>query len=226
VPAVPGTIRHLPAIGIEGHAPSNPGGADHPMRIMTRRAAGLEGPGWDADARAEVAGLFDRLAPEWHTRVSPQREAVVVDALDRGLPAVAGRSEGRRPGTAVEVGSGIGTYSALLAERFERVVAVDLSAEMLRLAAGEPAVRVLADSAALPLADGAADALVLVNMLLFPDEVDRVLAADGCVVWANSSGESTPIHLPPEDVIAALPGAWTGIASRAGVGLWAVVRRA
>ena len=37
-------------------------------------------------------------------------------------------------------------------------------------------------------------------------EVERVLSRGGAVVWVNSSGEQTPIHLSPEDVRAALPG--------------------
>lgn len=216
--AVPGTIDHLPTLDIAGHEPSVAGGADHPMRVMTRRAARLEEPPWDAAARAEVGALFDQLAPEWHTRSSPERTAVVTDALERG-------DIGRRV-TALEVGAGIGAYSGLLAERFDRVLAVDLSIEMLRLAAGEPGLRVLADGSRLPVANGSVDAVVLINMLLFPDEVDRVLAPGGCVVWVNSSGESTPIHLPPDDVVAALAGEWTGVAGRAGVGLWTVLRRA
>jgi SAM-dependent methyltransferase len=215
---VPGSIEQLPHLDIPGHAASTPEGANHPMRVITRRAAGLEGPPWDAEARADVGRLFDSLAGEWHTRSSPERTMVVTDALHRG-----GVGTGA---TAIEVGSGIGSYSGLLAERFRRVVALDLSIEMLRLAADAPGLRVQADACVLPLPDATVDAVVLINMLLFPDEVDRVLAPGGCVVWVNSSGESTPIHLPPEQVVAALPGEWTGVVGRAGVGLWAVLRRA
>ena len=97
---------------------------------------------------------------------------------------------------------------------------------MLGLADPGPGARVRADCCELPVPDASVDAVVLVNMLLFPAEVDRVLAAGGCVVWVNSSGESTPIHLLPEEVAAALPGTWTGVSARAGAGLWAVLRRA
>lgn len=215
---MPGTIDRLPDLEIPGHTPSQPNGADHPMRVMTRRAAGLQGPPWDAGARAEVAALFDGLAPEWHTRTSPERAQVVTDALDRGRV-----SDG---GTALELGSGTGAYTGALAQRFGRVVAMDLSLEMLRLAAGEPGHRVLADAHRLPLAEDSVDAVVLVNMLLFPEEVDRVLAPGGSVVWVNSSGEATPIHLMPDEVADALPGAWDGAWARAGSGLWTVLRRA
>ena len=211
-------IEQLPAREVEGHEPSNPLGADHPMRVMTRRAAGLESPPWDAEARMAVAELFDGLAAEWHTRNTPPRQAVVADALDRG-------GVGDPAGLAVEVGSGIGTYTGMLAERFAGVVAVELSMEMHRLAAADPGSRVLADAVELPLPDASVDAVVLVNMMLFPAEVDRVLAPGGCVVWVNSSGESTPIHLTTEEVVAALPGEWTGVTSRSGIGLWSVLRR-
>jgi ubiquinone/menaquinone biosynthesis C-methylase UbiE len=189
------------------------------MRIMTRRAAGLLAPPWDDEARATVAAFFDDLAPEWHTRTSPERDAVVADALERGLPSGGGD-------VCVELGSGIGAYTPALSQRWRRVLATEVAIEMLRLAPAAPGQRVLADGARLPLADGVADAVVLVNCFLFPQEVDRVLALDGVVVWVNSSGDQTPIHLPAADVVAALPGDWSGVASSAGVGTWCVLRRA
>ena len=53
----------------------------------------------------------------------------MTDALLRGLGPIASPA-----GMAVEVGSGIGAYSNLLAERFATVVAVDLSLAMLKVA--------------------------------------------------------------------------------------------
>lgn len=214
---MPGTIDRLPDLEIPGHTPSQPDGGNHPMRVMTLRAAALQSPPWDARARVEVAALFDDLAPEWHTRISPERARVVDDALERG--------EVGTGDAALELGSGTGAYTGVLASRFRRVVAMDLSIEMLRLAAAEPGYRVLADAHRLPVADGSIEAAVLVNMLLFPDEIDRVLAPGGCVVWVNSSGESTPIHLMPDEVADTLPGSWTGTWARAGTGLWTVLRR-
>jgi hypothetical protein len=67
--------------------------------------------------------------------------------------------------------------------------------------------------------------VVLVNCFLFPQEVVRVLSPGGVVVWVNSSGTNTPIHLPCDDVLAALPGRWAGVQSQAGVGIWCVVHR-
>ncbi len=83
-----------------------------------------------------------------------------------------------------------------------------------------------ADASVLPFRDDAADLLVLVNMLLFPAEVDRVLRPGGGLLWINTLGHETPIHLSPEAVVEALPGSWTATAGRAGSGLWAAVQRA
>ncbi len=214
-------IRHLPAVAIEGHRSSGMGGPDHPMRIATRRAAGLQPEGWTAELRREVAEFFDGMASEWHTRSSPERMAVVLDALSRGLGAV-----GVPVGTALEVGSGIGSYSSLLAERFATVVAIDLSLSMLKLAPVAPAHRVQADGARLPLRDGFAAAVVLINAFLFPGEIERVLSAEGVLVWVNSSGAGTPIYLSVEDLVAKLTGRWTGTTSEAGEGYWCVLKRA
>ena len=99
----------------------------------------------------------------------------MLDALDRGLAAAPAAD--RR--VAVELGGGTGLYSAALAERFATLVTIDISTEMIRLVPDGPALPVQGDGSRLPLADGPLDALVLVNMFLFPAEVDRVLAADG-----------------------------------------------
>jgi len=190
------------------------------MRIATRRAAGLDPGGWTGDLRGEVAEFFDGLADEWHTRTSPQRTAVVLDALTRGIDPAQTVA-----GMAVEVGSGIGAYSRILAERFATVIAIDLSHAMLTRAPVHPAYRVQADAARLPVRDRSAAAIVLINAFLFPMEVERALSLDGLVVWVNSSGPQTPIHLSADDLLAALPGMWDGVASQAGEGTWCVLQR-
>jgi len=81
-------IRQLPPVAIGGHRSSGMGTPDHPMRIATRRAAGLDAGGWTAELRDQVENFFDDLANEWHTRTSPERTAIVMDALSRGLDAV------------------------------------------------------------------------------------------------------------------------------------------
>lgn len=186
---------------------------------MTRRIAGLEPGTWDRDAIDLVARTFDSLAPEWHTRTSSQRTAVVEDALSRGLDQLLDMKQ-----LAVEVGSGIGTYSPLLRRRFATVVSVDLSWEMLSRDDGE-GPRVQGDGGCLPLRDGVADSVVLVNAFLFPTEVQRVLRPGGVLLWVNSSGEQTPIHLSADEVRGALTFGVVGVESRAGAGTWTALRR-
>ncbi len=211
----------LTPLEIPGHVPTSTENDDHPMRHATRRAAGLEPGGWTEALRREVAQRFDCEAPIWHTRDTPERHAVVDDALRRGLAPML---DGRAPVT-VEVGAGTGAYSAELAQRSRLVLATEIAEEMSRLAPGGPAARVLADAASLPVADRSVDVVVAINAFLFPAEVARVLRPGGALVWVNSSGPHTPIHLSTSEVIDALPFAVSGVESTAGAGTWCVLRR-
>ncbi len=205
LPYAPGTIIDLPVRG-----------SASPIRSVTRQVAFDDA--WDAERRDKVAELFDSMAAEWSaTRDSEERRASIIDALDRG--SITGDR-------VIELGAGSGLGTAHLTSRYSNVVALDLSMEMLRAAPAGMSLKVRGDSASLPFPDGCADVLTLVNMLLFPTEVDRVLAQRGCLVWINTQAHETPIHLPAEDVVAALPGSWTAVASRAGSGSWCVARRA
>lgn len=186
------------------------------MRRVTRAVA-FDREGWTPDVAAGVAGTFEHLAAEWHTRDRPERIVPIVDALDRGGPF--------EEGLAVELGSGTGIATPTLATRFAPLVAVDLAMEMLRRAPRN-VPRVRADGARLPFRDGAVSTLLLINMFLFPGEVDRVLAPRGALVWVNTAGADTPIYLDADDVDSALPGDWDVLASEAGPGTWAVARRA
>jgi ubiquinone/menaquinone biosynthesis C-methylase UbiE len=194
------------------------GGPDHPMRKVTRQVA-FDPDGWTPERAGKVAQLFDTLAPEWSERTRSERQDALRDALARG-----GFGEAAS-GVCIEIGSGTGSSSDDLARRFATVLAADLSREMLRRAPTAPARRVNADGARLPIPDASVDAVVLVNALLFPAEVARVLAPGGALVWINSLGDKTPIHLPAEDVAKAMPGSFAGVASEAGWGTWCVLRR-
>jgi SAM-dependent methyltransferase len=209
-------IRHLERVVAEPPGRPDGAGPDHPMRVVTRQVA-FEPAGWTPERAAHVAALFDSLAEEWHTRESPARRQPLDDALARGGPI--------RPGLWLEVGSGTGLLTPVLAARCRCLVAVDLSWSMLRLAPPDVGARVMADAARLPMPDGSVDALILVNALLFPAEAGRVVSADGVVVWVNTSGDKTPIHLGADDVNRALGPAWHGAAAGAGWGTWAVLRR-
>lgn len=190
------------------------------MRTVTRRIAGLEPGGWDRDVERLVANTFDGLAPEWHTRTSPARTAVVDDALTRGLDRLLTGDS-----LAVEVGSGIGTYTGLLANRFDQVLAVELSWEMLARGAGAGHA-IQGDGGRLPIREDVADAMILINAFLFPRETARVLRPGGVLLWVNTSGDQTPIHLSVDEVRSVLPFGVRGVESRAGAGIWCALVRA
>ncbi len=191
-------------------------GPDHPMRNVTRQVAFDEG--WSPGRAKKIAELFDGLAEGWAaTRGDPVRLAPIGDGLARGGVDVGGRW--------LELGSGTGAGTRVLRQSVERLVAVDLSAEMLANAPAELAPRVRADASRLPFVDGRFDGILMVNMLLFPDEVDRLLAPGGRLLWVNTLGDQTPIHLPADDLLQALPGEWSGTTARSGSGFWVSAAR-
>jgi SAM-dependent methyltransferase len=191
-------------------------GPDNPMRRLTRAQA--TGEPWTGADAVRVRTLFDEMAPAWSEKhVDADKAAPVVDALDRGTVPLDGRW--------LEVGSGTGAGARIVSTRVDSLICTDLSEQML-LHAPDVAPRVRSDASSLPFATDSVDAVLLINMILFPAEIDRVVRPNGVVVWVNTLGDQTPIHLPPEDVVAALPGAWTATTARAGTGFWAVARRA
>lgn len=197
------------------HPPQPFAGPDHPMRQLTRATA--FGDPWTDDDAKRVTAVFDDLAPSWSTdHVDPLKAAPLLDAIDRGGLTTTGRW--------IELGSGTGAGCRALDGRVAEHISLDLSYQMLAHAP-DHAPRVQADSARLPLADDVADVVLMINMLLFPGEVDRILRPNGAVVWINTLGDQTPIHLPALDVAAALPGDWTGCTAAAGTGFWVVLRR-
>ncbi len=217
-----GAIRELP--GIDGGDEGTRGTVvNHRMREVTELVAGTgDGVGtWNDSLVGEVRELFDSLAPDWTaTRDHPGRNAPVLDALGRG--GVEGR-------TVLELGAGTCISARDLAGRFDRFVAADLSWGMLSHAVNGAPPLVCTDGSALPLANGVLDVLILQNMFLFATEVDRCLADEGCVVWVNSRGPETPIHLSCEAVVASLEATtgrgWRAVTSTVGEATWAVVRR-
>ncbi len=208
-------LTELPAA--PGAAPRpDTAGPEHRMRALTRRVAFERA--WSSEDAVFVTSLFDSMADGWtdgHDIAG--RYDPLVDAL---------RRSDLSGGVCVELGSGTGLGTRHLHERFDTVVAVDLALEMLRNAPAEVGPRLQGDSSRLPLRSGAADVVVLVNMLLFPLEVERILATGGSLVWVNTVAERTPIHLSAEEVHDALPGEWDVTHSRAGAGLWATALRA
>jgi SAM-dependent methyltransferase len=152
----------------------------------------------------------------WPERDVPERHDALGDALARGGPFP--------HGVCLEVGAGTGNATGDLEAAFDTVVSLDLSGEMLSLGA-RTGCRVQADASRLPVRSGSVAVVALINMLLFPAEVARVLTVDGVVLWVSTNGDATPIYLSPGEVLAALPGEWQGISAQAGWGTWLTARR-
>ena len=191
-------------------------GPDHPIRKITRMMA--FGGEWRPSNATSMAELFVGMAAEWSERhVDPTKRAPVEDGLDRGGVPL--------DGDWLELGAGTGAGARVLSGRVGSLVCTDLSMGMLSYAPGELAPRVQADATTLPFGDDAFDAVLMINMILFPQEVDRILRPGGSVLWVNTLGDQTPIHLPAADVLEALPGEWHGRTARAGTGFWLAASR-
>jgi SAM-dependent methyltransferase len=154
--------------------------------------------------RGPLRVQFDRLAPRWDAMRRPDSLASFVRALEQVAPA---------PRRALDVGTGTGAGAFVIARRFPEaeVVGVDLAPGMLaearRLTPPELAGRVRfeqADASHLPYDDGSFDLIGLANMIPFFDELDRVLAPGGSMIFSFSGGPETPIWVPPERLRAEL----------------------
>lgn len=190
-------------------------GPDHPIRKLTRGVA--FGKEWTPAHAERMSDLFNGLAPEWSERnVDPVKAAPVRDALDRAELPLAG--------SWLEIGSGTGAGARTLDGQVGSLVCTDLSAGMLSYAP-DLAPRLQSDASALPFGPDSFDAIMLINMILFPSEIDRVLRPGGSLLWVNTLGDQTPIHLPAADVLEALPGEWRGTTADAGTGFWLAATR-
>jgi ubiquinone/menaquinone biosynthesis C-methylase UbiE len=148
--------------------------------------------------RGPMRANFDKLAGEWDaTRVDERRLAPMNAALDAVETA---------PRTVLDLGTGSGAIARVAAARWPdaAVTGADVSpgmiAEAQRLAASPTERYEVADSAALPYADGSFELVTLNNMIPFFDEVARVTAPGGHVAVAFALGPSTPIYVPLDRV--------------------------
>lgn len=147
--------------------------------------------------RRPTARYFDRIAPEWHTRIgAPDRMAPLAAAIELS---------GSEPTRILDLGTGTGAAALWLAKRYPeaRVTGVDVAEEMIGLARGDvPAEdedRIsfeVADAADLRFETGAFDLVVQVSAPAFFGETARVLAPGGSLVIVSSRGTGTPFHTP------------------------------
>ena len=147
--------------------------------------------------RGRLRSMFDGLAPTWETRIGPHH----LLALDLALADVSS------PLRALDLGTGTGVVALALAERYPEaeIVGIDLSPRMIEEARGKVSPELdgrvsfeVGDASALSCPDGAFELVVLSNMIPFYDELARIVAPGGTLVFSFSRGAETPIYVPPE----------------------------
>jgi SAM-dependent methyltransferase len=147
--------------------------------------------------RGRLRTMFDGLAPTWETRIGPHHLGAIELALE-DVPA---------PSRILDLGTGTGVVALALADRYPEgeVLGVDLSPGMIEEARGKvtPALegRVrfeVGDASALAYPDGSFHLVVLSNMIPFYDELARIVAPGGTLVFSFSRGAETPIYVPSE----------------------------
>jgi SAM-dependent methyltransferase len=156
---------------------------------------------WDDAARRNAAWYVDTSLDYDHpdmTRFFATGQTIVTEALDRGPVAPAGSER------AVEIGSGLGRICLALADRFEAVVGVDISPEMvsraLSLVDRDGVTFALGDGVTLPLPDASADLVLSFTVFQhipkvsviegYIHEAGRILRPGGAFVfqWNNEPG--------------------------------------
>src|ERR671931_1122209 len=147
--------------------------------------------------RGPIRRQFDRLAPHWDDILMADHLAGFERALEQVEPP---------PRRALDLGTGTGDGAFAVARRFPEaeVVGIDLAGSMIdearRKTDAELAGRVrfeVGDAAALPFEDGAFELVTHANMIPFFDELARVVAPGGYVVFGFSGGSETPIYVDP-----------------------------
>jgi SAM-dependent methyltransferase len=138
---------------------------------------------------------FDNLAPRWDAMRDPAHLAPLELALEDVDPP---------PRRVLDLGTGTGAAALAVARRFPEaeVVGVDLAERMLaearRKTPPELDGRVrfeVGDASRLRYGEGEFDLVTLANMIPFFDELARVVAPRGFVVFGFSGGSETPIYV-------------------------------
>jgi ubiquinone/menaquinone biosynthesis C-methylase UbiE len=141
--------------------------------------------------RRPTRRFWNRMAPQWHGRASPDR-AVALEAGARAVPGA--------PARILEVGCGAGDGTAALVRVFPdaRITGVDLCERMVATAkATNPGPEyVVGDAAALPFPDATFDLVAQLNVPFFPSELSRVVKPGGHILVASTLGPITPYYTP------------------------------
>ena len=211
-------ITYLPTIHPRSKSVRDTG-SNSRMRDITRDVVYKNE--WNSNLAEEVKKLFDEKAADWSTtRNIPARGVPVLDAFERG------EVHGKR---VVDLGAGTGLATQILEKNFENVVALDISKEMIKNSVVLETPQVCADGSRLPFASNSIDVFLAMNMILFPNEIERCLKAEGFLVWVSSRGSDTPIYLSPEEVVDLMSTnsefSWSGVSAYALEGSWLVARR-
>lgn len=188
--------------------------ASHPMRAVVKGAAFDDGS-WTGSRAKKVAELFDSMALEWKERVN-EGCSIVMDAFDR----VQFTTE-----RVLEVGCGTGEVMEILKGYFDEAIGIDISLEMLRKSNSSSTELLNCDGASLPFPTSSFDAVVIVNSLLFPAEIDRVLKVGGTCFFISTKGDGTPIYLSPYDVRSALGLNYEAFTAASGNGIWTALHK-
>jgi SAM-dependent methyltransferase len=175
---------------------------------------------WTPELARFTADVFDAMAGTWVDERGSYRVAPLVDALQRG--------GARGTGRCLEIGSGTGVLTASLQEVWNEIICIDLSMKMMLRHRARRQIQ--ADASSLPFRDGAFNAIVIGDAPLFAEEVVRLLAPEGALIWSNALGQGAPYYLPTADMwdalAAAAPGSrWSAVESEALWGSWAVFHR-
>lgn len=148
--------------------------------------------------RAPIRRQFHGLAGEWDSILGEDH----LESYEAALAAIP-----TPPRRALDVGTGTGAGAFAIAHRFPdaEVVGVDLASAMVDEARRKTPVTLedrvsfeTADASKLPFGDASFDLVAHANMIPFFDEVARLVAPGGYVLFSFSGGAQTPIYVPPE----------------------------
>ncbi len=146
---------------------------------------------------------FDQIAPRWDIGRNPNHLA----AFERALEQV------DSPRRALDLGTGTGEGAFAIARRFPQteVVGADLAEKMLALARRKTPPELkqrvrfeAADAEQLPYPNESFELVTLANMIPFFDELARITAPGGFVLFSFSVGPETPIYVPSDRLRAEL----------------------